>query len=160
MLGERIYDRETTESANKKTLGLGLLPVVTAFEKDKILSQVKAEEITSGLGVSGYEIHHGRTRILNGCRPVFRITERQGKKTEGFDGASVEDGRIWGTYMHGVFDADTFRRSFLNKIRLKKNWQPLASTAFNLDGEFDKLADLVRDNIDINLVYEIMRQGV
>ena len=159
MLGERIYDRETTESAEKQTSGLGFLPVVTSFEKEKILSQVKAEEITSGLRVSGYEIHHGRTRILNGCPPVFRITERQERKTEDFDGASSEEGRIWGTYMHGVFDEDDFRRSFLNKIRLKKNWQPLASTVFNLDKEFDKLADLVRENIDMDSLYKIMRHG-
>jgi len=157
MLGECIYDHESTESTNKKTLGLDLLPVVTAFEKEKILSQVKAEEIASGIVVSGYEIHHGRTRLLHGCSPAFRITERQGHKTEDFDGVSCEHGRIWGTYMHGVFDADTFRRSFLNKIRLKKNWQPLASMSFNLDGEFDKLADLVRKNIDMDVVYEIMR---
>jgi len=159
MLGKHIYDREATESANKKALGLGLLPVVTAFEKEKILSQVKAEEIASGIEVSGYEIHHGRTRVLQGCSPVFRITERQGQKTEDFDGVSSEDGRIWGTYMHGVFDADTFRRSFLNKIRLKKNWQPLASTAFNLDREFNKLADLIRENIDMAALYKIMRHG-
>jgi adenosylcobyric acid synthase len=159
MLGERIYDRETTESAEKQASGLGFLPVVTSFEKEKILSQVKAEEITSGLRVSGYEIHHGRTRILNGCPPVFRITERQERKTEDFDGASFEEGRIWGTYMHGVFDEDDFRRSFLNKIRFKKNWQPLASTVFNLDKEFDKLADLVRENIDMDSLYKIMRHG-
>jgi adenosylcobyric acid synthase (glutamine-hydrolysing) (EC 6.3.5.10) len=160
MLGERIYDRETTESAEKQTSGLGFLPVVTSFKKEKILSQIKAEEITSGLGVSGYEIHHGRTRIFKKCRPVFRITERQGKKTEDFDGASSEEGRIWGTYMHGVFDEDDFRRSFLNKIRLKKNWQPLASLSFNLDNEFDKLADLVRKNLDMKSLYRIIRQGV
>jgi adenosylcobyric acid synthase len=158
MLGERIYDRETTESAKKESSGLGLLPVITVFKKGKILSQVKAEEIATRIEVSGYEIHHGRTRLLNGCRPVFRIDERQGGKTQDLDGASFADGRIWGTYIHGVFDVDNFRRSFLNKIRIKKGWQSLGSTVFNLDKEFDKLAGLVRENIDMDSLYKIMRQ--
>lgn len=159
MLGERIYDRETTESAKKESPCLGFLPVITVFERGKILSQVKAEEIATGIEVSGYEIHHGRTRLLKGCRPVFRITERQGKKTQDIDGAFFAGGRIWGTYIHGIFDADNFRRSFLNKIRMKKGWRPLGSTVFNIDREFDKLADLVRESIDMDALYEIMRQG-
>ena len=160
MLGKHIHDPETTESSKKQTSGLGFLPVVTAFEKEKTLSQVKAEEITSGVRVTGYEIHHGKTRILNGCGYAFRITERQGKRTGDFDGALSEDGRIWGTYMHGVFDEDNFRRSFLNKIRLKKGWRPLSSTVFELDKEFDKLADLVRENVDMDQFYEIMKYGI
>ncbi|MGV8058798.1 MAG: cobyric acid synthase [Smithellaceae bacterium] len=160
MLGERILDRNATESAKKKTSGLEFLPLVTSFEKEKILSQIKAEEISSGIVVTGYEIHHGRTRLLNRCRPVFVINERQGRKTQDFDGASSADGKIWGTYMHGVFDTDNFRRNFLNKIRTEKGLQPLVSTAFNLDKEFDKLADLVRENIDMDYLYKIMRKSV
>jgi len=160
MLGKRICDREAAESANKETTGLGLLPVVTVFKKEKILSQVKAREITSGAVVSGYEIHHGRTRLLNGCRPLFRITERQGEKERDFDGAFGEGGRVWGTYMHGVFDSDDFRRGFLNRVRARKDWQPLVSTVLNQDREFDKLADIVRKNIDMDMLYKIMRQGV
>jgi len=159
MLGEHIRDRDAAESADKETPGLGVLPVVTVFKKEKILSQVKAQEIVSGISVSGYEIHHGRTRLLNGCRPLFRITERQGKRVQDVDGASVKDGKIWGTYMHGVFDTDDFRRSFLNKIRIKKGWQPLSPTIFNPDKEFDKLAALVRKNLDMESVYKIIRQG-
>ena len=160
MLGDYIYDRETTESAQTETKALGFLPVVTTFENEKILSQVKAEEITSGLGVSGYEIHHGRTRILNGCKPVFRIIERQGKKTRDFDGAALEKGRVWGTYLHGVFDEGSFRRNFLNRLRHKKGWPPLSITAgFDPDKEFDKLAQLFRENMDMELLYKIMRDG-
>ena len=160
MLGERIRDREAAESAKKETSGLGFLPVATVFKKEKILSQVKAREVASGIGVSGYEIHHGRTYLLNGCRPLFRITERQGKRVRDIDGASVKDGRVWGTYMHGIFDADDFRRSFLNKIRIKKGRQPLVPTAFNTDKEFDKLADIVRKNMDMESLYKIIRQGL
>lgn len=156
MLGERINDRGATESARKSVKGLGILPIVTNFEKEKILSCVKAKDMVSGLKVTGYEIHHGRTRLLKKCKPIFRITERQGKKAKGLDGAISKDGRIWGTYLHGVFDEDNFRRNFLNKLRLKNEWPPLAMiSGFNQDKEFDKLAGLVRENIDMDLLYKI-----
>ncbi len=157
MLGERINDRRAMESAQKSVKGLGILPVVTSFEKEKILSWVKAKDRASGLGVKGYEIHHGRTQVLRGCKPVFEISKRQGKKAKGLDGAISKDGRIWGTYLHGVFDEDNFRRSFLNKLRLKNGWPPLdRAVSFNQDKEFDKLAGLVRENIDMGLLYEIV----
>ena len=156
MMGEKIYDREKTESAKEAVKGLGILPLVTNFEQEKILSQVKAVEINSGLQVTGYEIHHGRTRILKEGKPVFKIIERHGKKTKDVDGALAEGGRVWGTYIHGVFDEDNFRRNFINKLRLKKGWPRLAQTTnFNPDKEFDKLACLVRENMDMDLLYEI-----
>ncbi len=160
MLGKRIHDQEAVESAKKGTHGLGILPVVTVFKKEKILSQVKAQEMNSGINVSGYEIHHGRTVLLDGCRPLFRIIERRGKKVQRFDGALIKDGRAWGTYMHGVFDADDFRRNFLNRIRTEKGWQPLPPASLNEDEEFNKLADVVRKNVDMDSLYKIMRQGI
>ncbi len=157
MLGQRISDPDRTESWEKEIAGLGLLPITTNFEKEKILSQVKAKEIISGLGVSGYEIHHGRTQNPKDNRPAFRISERQGEKAEDADGTISEDGRIWGTYIHGVFDEDAFRRDFLNRLRLKKGWPPLSQRAtFNLDKEFDKLAELLRENMELDLLYKIL----
>ncbi|MBU1924898.1 MAG: cobyric acid synthase [Candidatus Omnitrophica bacterium] len=160
MLGECIYDRGRTEAGQKETKALGFLPVVTAFEKGKILCRVKAKEISSGSYVRGYEIHHGRTRLLGGCKPIFKIIERQGKKAADTDGASLENSRVWGAYLHGVFDEHNFRRSFLNRLRRKKGWAPLTITAaFNLDKEFDKLAQLFRENMDMALLYKIMKDG-
>lgn len=160
MLGQKIYDTGKIESGLQEIDGLGLLPVTTRFNKKKTLSQVKAETADSRQEVYGYEIHHGRTRRLNGVVPAFKITERQGKRAEDCDGAASKDGRIWGTYIHGVFDADNFRRSFLNRIRQDKGWLPLAKdTRFDSDGEFDKLADLLRKNINIKLLYRILNHG-
>ncbi|MFA4983948.1 MAG: cobyric acid synthase [Candidatus Omnitrophota bacterium] len=160
MLGECIYDEDSTESAKKETRGLRLLPVATVFKRKKILSQVRAREIASGTTVSGYEIHHGRTRMLNGCLPVFRVTERRGKKTSALEGASLENGRVWGTYLHGVFDADGFRRIFLNRIRHGKGLRLLGSSSSDPDREFDKLAGLVRKNLNLKLLYKIIKKGV
>lgn len=160
MLGRKIYDAGKIESGFGEIDGLGLLPVITRFNKKKTLSQVKAEALDSRREVYGYEIHHGRTLRLNGAVPAFKITERQGKRAEDIDGASSKDGRIWGTYIHGVFDADNFRRGFLNRIRQLKGWPPLIQkTAFNLDEEFNKLAGLVRENIDLKFLYRILNNG-
>ncbi len=158
MLGQKIYDPDKTESMKKEVDGLGILPITTDFEKEKVLAQVQAKEIISGLKVWGYEIHHGRTQSLKNYRPAFRIIERQGQKVKDFEGAITKNGRIWGTYIHGVFDEDAFRRDFLNRLRLKKGWLPLPQrVTFNLDKEIDKLAGLLRENIDIDLLYKLLR---
>lgn len=157
MLGKKIYDNVGMESRRKKIDGLGILEIATYFKKDKILSQVKARETASGLEVSGYEIHHGITKNLKDYKPAFEVIERQGVKTENSDGAISENGNIWGTYIHGIFDADNFRRDFLNRIRSRKNLQSVSQmTTFNTDKEIDKLARLVRDNIDMKLLYKIL----
>lgn len=160
MLGRKICDPHSIESNKKEIDGLGILPIATFFEQEKILNQVKAEEISSGLSVFGYEIHHGRNRNLKNHNHVFKITERRGTIVEDFDGAFGNEKDIWGTYIHGIFDADIFRREFLNRLRLKKGLLPLSKTVnFSHDKEFDKLARLVRENINMDLVYRILNHG-
>ena len=157
MLGEKIYDAKKIESDNREVDGLGVLPLITNFKKAKALSQVKAEEIDSGHRVSGYEIHHGRTKCLKKLQPLFKIIEREGKCIDEPDGIASADRRIMATYIHGVFDKPGYRRSFLNRIRIRKGLAPSSEgLRFNLDKEFDKLADLVRRNIDIKLLYKIL----
>ncbi len=159
MLGKNIRDRKKLESAQKEIDGLGILPIVTNLEKEKVLSQVRAKEIISGLEVSGYQIHHGITRGLKKQQPIFKITGDNKQTIDSFDGIAVENGRAWGTYIHGIFDADIFRRDFLNRIRLKKNWPPIPLvTNFNPDNELNKLAELVRKNIDMEYLYKILRK--
>ncbi len=153
MLGQTIYDRLKIESASQKIKGLGLLPVKTSLESKKMLLQARAIHISSGLEVNGYQIHHGRTIALSRLNPMFRI-----KNKECFDGAQNNDGRIWGTYLHGVFDSYAFRRDFLNRVRMSKGIRPLAvkNDGCSLENEFNKLADLVRKNIDMKLLYKIL----
>lgn len=160
MLGTRILDPHRTESRQKETNGLGILEMETIFGKDKILSRVKAIEASSGLAVSGYEIHHGKSRNIKNYMPVFNIIERKGKIVRDTDGIIAMNGRIYGTYIHGIFDADTFRRNFLNRIRLKKGWDVLYNkTSYNPDHELDKLAGLVRKNMDMKYLYKILKNG-
>ncbi|MFA6609969.1 MAG: cobyric acid synthase [Candidatus Omnitrophota bacterium] len=157
ILGTKIYDRGRVESKNKEARGLGILPIMTQVEDEKVLSQVKGRSAAFGIMVTGYEIHHGRTRINGDARPVFEITEFMGKDVKRPDGAGSADGRCWGTYIHGVFDSDKFRRQFLNRIRRDKGWPVIKSGAvYDEHIQIDKLADLVRKNIDMGLLRDIV----
>ncbi|MDD5166885.1 MAG: cobyric acid synthase, partial [Candidatus Omnitrophica bacterium] len=161
MLGSKIRDENGLESSCRQTRGLDILPVETSLKTNKILSQVKAKDLLSGLELTGYEIHHGRTRIAGNCQPAFEVFERNDKKTRYLEGAATNDRHVLGTYIHGIFDAEAFRRNFLNRLRRKKGWPVLTESGnFNLDKEFDKLAKLVRDNIDTDLLYKILAGGI
>lgn len=161
MLGKRIFDKYGLELKQKQIQGMNILPVETSLMTDKILAQVEAKEIISGLKLSGYEIHHGLTRIAGRCDPFFEVFECNGKKIKYKEGAISKDRRILGTYIHGIFDASPFRRSFLNKLRRKKGWPVLpVKENLNPDKEFDKLAQLVRENIDMGLLRKILAGGL
>lgn len=157
ILGEKVSDRCRVESKDGAVEGLKLLPVATEFSEEKILTQVRARHRASGLEIQGYEIHHGRTTVRDAVKPLFKVMQGNGKTTNADEGVVSADGRCWGTYIHGVFDADRFRRCFLNAVRERKGWKPLRRCVrYDVDGEFDKLARLVRENIDMQRVYEMM----
>lgn len=169
MLGRELHDPLHTESDIDSVKGLGLLNMTTTFEPDKITTQVRAEvtgpgQLLSGIQgekVSGYEIHMGRSQLGDGVVPAFRIFERSVKEVDILDGAVREDGRVFGTYIHGVFDNDMFRRHILNQIREEKGWGPLvASDAVTVreqrEKDFNKLADVVRVSLDMEKIYSIM----
>jgi adenosylcobyric acid synthase len=161
MLGRRICDPHRIESRRHKTDGLGLLEMETVFSKEKVLSRVEAIEAATGLRVAGYEIHHGKSRKMKEYKPAFRIVERGGKALKDVDGIVAMGGRIYGTYIHGIFDAELFRRDFLNRIRRRKGWDAVSRTSkLDLDRELDKLASLVRQNLDMEYLYKMLEEGV
>lgn len=153
ILGRTIYDNARIESRQKEIKGLGLLPIVTEFRSDKVLSQTEAIDIESGIELKGYEIHHGRTICLARTNPLFRV-----KGIRRVDGMRLENGSVCGTYLHGIFDNASFRRNFLNNARVKMGLKPLAEklSSFNPEKEFDKLAEMVRKNIDMKALYKIL----
>jgi adenosylcobyric acid synthase len=160
MLGTYIYDTHSIESKAGRIKGLGILPVETYLEKEKTLTQVKAKEISSGMEVTGYEIHNGRSKAAGNLKPAFRIIEKNRRKSGSPDGAVSKDGRVIGTYIHGVFDSPLFRRNFLNKIRKNKGWNLLSpDNGIDIDKEFDKLARHIRGNIDMPLLYKILNKA-
>ncbi|NQU08274.1 MAG: cobyric acid synthase [Candidatus Abyssubacteria bacterium] len=159
MLGERMLDPQKVESQAGETPGLGLLDVETTFLSEKKLCQAEGVHVESGLAVHGYEIHMGVTRRGAGCRPAFEVLRRrsEGKWPPG-DGAVAPGGGVWGTYLHGVFDDDKFRRHFIDSIRAKKGLQQLCEVQFryDTDAEYDKLAALLRENLDMEGICRLL----
>ena len=166
ILGKTISDHYAVESSRRKIEGLGFLDMETQFENKKTTFQVEAEEIKSKGKrkspevVRGYEIHMGKTK-LNSAKSLFKIKRRSGKKCLVYDGAVSRDGKVWGTYMHGVFDNDGFRRRFLHRITKKENIpikKAVGDFEYNTFKEehYDKLADLVRNSLDMKLIYKLV----
>lgn len=150
MLGRELVDVEGAESAVKTAEGVGLLDLATCFEREKRTVQVRAVDIEGRHDIIGYEIHMGRTNGPDAARPVFEIVEEMGSRSERFDGAKSEDGLVWGTYLHGVFDAPLFRREFLNALRRRRGWRPFdCSEVFSVAETSDSLAALIRDHVDL-----------
>ncbi|OGP29736.1 MAG: cobyric acid synthase CobQ [Deltaproteobacteria bacterium GWC2_42_11] len=159
MLGRFVKDPSCTESNLKECKGLELLDIETVLEKEKNTFQVEAK-IQSGvrsqeLRVKGYEIHMGETS--DNCQPFSIITSRNDSPVKIQDGAVSDNGKVWGTYIHGIFDNDEFRTDFLNEIRSKKGLPLQKKISFRdkKDENIKTLADVVRNNIDIKKIYDI-----
>ncbi|WP_150265896.1 cobyric acid synthase [Paenibacillus tepidiphilus] len=109
--------------------------------------------------VGGYEIHMGTTvnREADALRSLFMLEGPEGERRP--EGWGTPDGRIWGTYLHGVFHSDRLRRAWLDGLREEKGLAPLSasfSSAALREQEFDRLADAVSANLNMDAVYEIM----
>lgn len=167
MLGASVRDPEHTESAHDEVEGLGLLPTRTTFIAEKLTSQVaasfrSARFLGGGIaaeGLRGYEIHMGRTEFLADAEHPVRIEERAGAKVDAPDGAVSENGLVLGTYLHGLFDHDAFRRAFVNALRARKGLAPIAETTnvyAQKERSYNRLADTVRESLDMDLLREIM----
>ncbi|PTX64563.1 adenosylcobyric acid synthase (glutamine-hydrolysing) [Melghirimyces profundicolus] len=165
MMGEEIRDPRGVESDRKRAEGLKVFPLVTDFSPEKRTLRVRGvvsarpESWASlkGLPVSGYEIHMGITHPTSGREPLLRIAAEG--EAERAEGSITPDGRHWGTYLHGIFDNDAFRRSWLNGIRRDKGWLPLEETVrFRemREAAFDRLADHVRQHVDLKRLYRIL----
>ncbi|MDH6363376.1 adenosylcobyric acid synthase [Enterococcus sp. PF1-24] len=157
LLGKMLHDEEQIESSHGSLAGLGLLNVETYFEAEKTTTQVIGT--VTDLTISGYEIHMGRT--LNHEEKYFaKITEANGEKVNKADGAISSDGRIIGTYLHGIFDNNSWKRQLLNEIRQEKGLAPLAELPLSYQAyknlQYDKLADLLREHLDMEKIVAIM----
>ena len=167
MLGEEIADPHHTESSHDVVKGLGYLPMKTVFAEEKRTVQVAADcpgmefydGVLMGKGLSGYEIHMGRTEFTAPVRHPFHLTRQGENAVNIWDGALSEDGRVFGTYLHGVFDHDGFRRQFLNVLRLHKGLRPLPvqrNRHLEKERAYDRLAETVRKSLDMEKLAAIM----
>jgi len=152
ILGAEIADPFGIESVSGRSLpGLGLLPVRTTLAREKTLTRVTARHTGSGHTVQGYEIHHGLTDGGN----VAPSIQREDGATIGF---GAEGGLAWGTYLHGIFDADGFRRWFIDRLRSRRGLAPLGRIAavYDLEPAFERLAATVRRSLNMDRIYQLM----
>ncbi|MBK5934190.1 adenosylcobyric acid synthase (glutamine-hydrolysing) [Rhodovulum imhoffii] len=112
MLGNVIHDPEGLEGPPGETPGLGLLDVETHMLPGKTLTRVTAAHAATGAGLTGYEIHIGQTDGPDRARPFAHIAGRP-------EGAVSADGHVVGTYLHGLFGDDGFRRAWLGALGLE-----------------------------------------
>jgi adenosylcobyric acid synthase len=151
MLGERVVDE--IESREGEVPGLGLLPVETVFEEEKLLGRPFGRASRFGdVGVSGYEIRHGRTS-RHGGEPLF--------VGDGCDDGCRE-GAVVGTSWHGVMESDGFRRSFLRWVASVRglDWRPGGfSFAAAREAQLERLGDLISENVDREALLRLIDDG-
>ena len=172
MLGKTLKDPYHVESALEEIEGMGLLDVDTTFELEKTTTQVKAilsENLHGYLEnlnkkqVSGYEIHMGITTRGKNSNNFATVTEKLDKKVSYEVGSINSECNVFGTYIHGIFDDIDFTRTLLNNIRKIKGLAPIKSKVESFEEfknkEYDKLADFLREHLDMEKIYEIINNS-
>ena len=147
MLGRTLADPLGAEGPPETVPGLGLLDIETVMAPDKTLSEVRATDLASGTAVAGYEMHLGRTEGPDRARPLLDIGGRG-------EGAQSRDGRIAGTYVHGLFASDAFRRAYLAGFGVTAGGAAYEDV---VERTLDTLADHLEACLDVAAIEAIAR---
>ena len=147
MLGASVSDPEGIEGPAGSTPGLGLLDVGTVMTPDKRLTRSTATHAASGLRVEGYEIHIGRTSGPDCARPFALLEGRP-------EGATSPDGRVTGSYLHGMFSDDAFRAAFLRGLGASASGLAYAA---GVEGVLDDLAGHLERHMDVGGLLALAR---
>ncbi len=147
MLGRRIADPEGIEGPAGSTDGLGYLDMETRLTAGKTLTEVSGADAW-GTPVAGYEMHVGKTSGPATAAPYLILEGRA-------DGAVSEDGRIAGCYVHGLFAADEFRHSFLERLK-ERSASGLRYDA-SVEAALDDVAEALESNLDVDGLMDAAR---
>lgn len=162
MLGRLIHDPHGIEGPSGKTEGLGLLDTETTIKQGKVLRRSAGVWIANGEQVQGYEIHMGLTPRPDGLPAAIRLISPSEAGLEE-EGVRTPDGKIWGTYFHGLFDAPPFRQAFLKRLRpdltVGLAVADEKSAASFKDRQYDLLADHFRVHLDMEKLSVIVGLG-
>jgi adenosylcobyric acid synthase len=141
MLGEEVSDPDGIESGDSAP-GLGWLPIRTRMAKEKTLTRTRARHLGLGQEVEGYEIHHGVTDF---SRARVVVVREDGVPL----GAASAEGAVWGTYLHGVLDRDSFRHAWLATVRKRVGLPPWLGpqNAYDIEPGLVRLAAAVRASV-------------
>jgi adenosylcobyric acid synthase len=147
MLGRSVSDPDGIEGPAGQTSGLGLLDVETVMTPDKQLAWVQAVHAETALAVDGYEIHIGRSSGPDCARPFAHVDGRA-------EGAVSADGRVVGSYLHGLFTSDAFRQAYLARLGVRA---APGSHARLVEATLDALADHVEAHLDVAALLALAR---
>ena len=147
MLGHTVSDPDGIEGPPGDTAGLGLLDVTTLMTPDKRLTQVQAVHDRSGIAFDGYEIHIGRSEGPDRIRPFGRINGVA-------EGAISADGRICGSYIHGMFGNDAFRAAFVQGLGGISSGHSYGAT---VEATLDQLAAHLEAHLDVAALFGLAR---
>lgn len=171
MLGKKIYDPHGVESPHREVDGFGLLDIETVMDKSKVTAQVEAiwnavygkriAEWDSSKVLQGYEIHMGKTTGDVGLFSVKRNSSHSfpiSLNSEPIHDGSAK-GNVWGTYIHGIFDNDLFRRGLINLLRTNRGLAP-SHEVINFekarDYALDQWTNLLRNSIDMRFIKDLV----
>ncbi|WP_282603603.1 cobyric acid synthase [Paracoccus sp. PARArs4] len=143
MLGRSIDDPHGTDGRAGQVPGLGLLDVHTVMSRDKRVTPASGRAL--GQDVTGYEIHMGRSAGPDCARPFAHLPEP--------DGAIAADGRVMGSYLHGLFSDDGFRAEFLRRLGAPS--QP--GYEAGVDAALDDLAAHMERHLDVDGILAVAR---
>lgn len=168
MLGEEIADPEGAEQ--KGTIkGMGLLPVRTVFHSEKRRTRVTGTygtlsgvlEELSGAPLEGYEIHMGETVHVGQGNSLVAVSEETGHQDTVLDGAQA--GNVYGCYIHGIFDSPESSGGFVRALLKMKGYDPSGIETpdwkAHKEEQYDRLADIIRENMDMEAVYRMIERG-
>lgn len=156
ILGESVRDPLNIEAGGEHR-GLGLLPFDVELSPAKILARraAKIRLDTARLPCAGYEIHHGILREKGQGRRI--ITAADGA-VPGLGRKGKGPCRVWGTWLHGIFDADAFRHDFLERLRAEANLPSRPAVRYELGPELDRVADALAANMNLDAIYSLLDQ--
>lgn len=163
MLGREIRDPHRTESDVEASEGLGILNVATSLAREKVTRQASAS-LASGecsATFNGYEIHLGETLLGADVQPLFRL-RRAGDAEAHHDGAVSHNGKVFGTYLHGLFDSADGLAWLLNhwcRICNKDSIANIVDPNAERERRYDALADHFRRHLRLDLIYRALKQS-
>jgi adenosylcobyric acid synthase len=140
MLGRVVRDPLGIEGAARETGGLGLLDVETDMAPEKRVENAAAHSTVHGVDLTGYEIHLGVTGGPDCARPALMVGGRP-------DGAVSADGRVFGTYLHGLFDSGAFRAAWLESLGARSSGGDHSGI---VDAALDAIAAEMESHLDVD----------
>ena len=150
MLGNLISDPEGVEGEPCEMEGLGLLPVATVMDGNKVTRQVRFRFMGHSALCDGYEIHNGRTSVSGDCDSPCEF------ESGGSDGCMSGDDKVIGTYIHGILDNEVVIRHLLSAAGAGNGAAEVMDNDTFRQLQYDRLASHLRRHIDIDLLYEIL----